>query len=143
MWRPVSKRGGLSGWRVGVLAIAIWAGCTQAVAAAGSASEQLPIPPGFALEASNGYSIAAVVGEAGGERSNARRRAFRLLLFVSRRGESVLYFTPATYTDAGELRADLGSLGLIDVRFRASGETERDGGLPASIGAVSLPMNER
>jgi hypothetical protein len=99
-----------------------------ALVVAGPASaESLPAPPGFHLRASNGYSLTVL---AGGNPENARGS---VLVLVQKRNSAVLYTTHAVVTETS-IKADLGSVGRINVNFVPSGQrkTERPdcGGKP-------------
>jgi hypothetical protein len=77
--------------------------------------EPLPIPPGFQLQAGNGYTL--IVSSFG-----LARRAESLLLTVGKKGQEVSYEAPATITETS-IQADLGALGQISVEFQRSGKS--------------------
>lgn len=73
------------------------------------------IPPGFRLQASNGYMLTAIAfDDRGGERD-------LIYLIMSARHAAVLYFVPAVIGPAS-IEADLGPIGHIDMDFVSSGE---------------------
>jgi hypothetical protein len=77
-----------------------------------AAENPLPIPPGFRLQASNGYTL--VVSALG-----PTYRRGTLLLTVGKRGQEVSYEAPATVTETS-IHSDLGALGEIAVEFQRS-----------------------
>lgn len=79
-----------------------------------------PIPPGFKLRSSNGYTIDLFVLRASAASDSA---AFAFIVVRGRTG-AVSYFTPATATE-GAIEADLGDLGRVAVAFNATGGTTR------------------
>ncbi len=76
-------------------------------------------PAGFALDASNGYSlfVAGIPARKGNPAS--------VLVDVSGPGGAADYFAPAVVTDSS-IQADLGALGKIDVSFHPSGIARRE-----------------
>jgi hypothetical protein len=74
----------------------------------------LPIPPGFQLQASNGYTLAVSA-------LGFTRRRDTLLLTVGKKGQEVSYEAPATVTETS-IHADLGALAQISVEFQRSGK---------------------
>jgi hypothetical protein len=83
-----------------------------------SAAEEPETRPfdSFVLKGSNGYRIFVFgIFHAGYEESG------EAAIFVTRKGRAAIYVAPALVTDA-EFKADLGSLGEIDVIFRSSGK---------------------
>lgn len=100
------------------------------VTAAPANAKRLPYPPGFTIEASNGYS-AFVLG------IPARKsHPSTIAIFVTGKSGEAYYTTPATVTETS-FQASLGSLGEIAVTFHPSGQarTERSecGGKPVSF----------
>ncbi len=100
-------------------------------AAAGPAdAKRLPYPPGFTIEASNGYS-AFVFGIPAWKNHPAT-----IAIFVTGKNDAAIYNAPATVTE-GAIQAPLGTLGEIAVTFHPSGKahTERPecGGKPVSV----------
>ena len=97
-----------------------------AVAATASA-KSLSAPPGFRLQASDGYSLSVLAS------GNPESGRGDVLVFVHRRNSAVLYATHALVTETS-IEADLGPVGRIDVDFVPSGKakTERPecGGQP-------------
>ncbi len=93
-------------------------------------AEQPPYPPGFKIEASNGYSIFVFGAPARKEHPSA------IALFVTGKNGGAFYSAPATVT-ASSIQASLGALGEIAVTFHPSGQarTERSkcGGKPVSF----------
>ena len=79
-----------------------------------------PIPPGFKLRSSNGYTIEFYALQA----SSANGSVALAFIVVSGRTGSVSYLAPATAT-ASSVEADLGELGRISVIFHATGGTRR------------------
>jgi len=75
-------------------------------------ANRLPIPPGFRLKASNGYTL--YVSALG-----FTRRLETVLLTVGKKGQEASYEVPATVTETS-IRADLGALGEISVEFQRS-----------------------
>lgn len=71
----------------------------------------LPIPPGFRLEASNGYTLYV--------NGFGLRRRGTLAVTAAKKGREVNYEAPATITETS-IQADLGALGEISVEFRRS-----------------------
>ncbi|HEX5610708.1 MAG TPA: hypothetical protein VFX45_11540 [Solirubrobacterales bacterium] len=97
-----------------------------AMLAAGTASAARPAPPiGFRVEASNGYTVHGIVLD-GAEQEDPRDE---LLLFVVGPSSAVIYATPAEVAN-GEtepaVKADLGALGSIDLRFVPSGKAKTE-----------------
>jgi hypothetical protein len=89
-------------------------GRRRTVAALAADREQLPIPPGFRLEASNGYTLSlSTFGLA--------RRADTVVVDVGKKGQAVDYEIPATITETS-IQAELGALGEISVEFQRSGK---------------------
>jgi hypothetical protein len=84
----------------------------RAPAALAAGREQLPIPPGFRLAASNGYTM--VVSALG-----PTYRRGTLLLTVVKKGREVGYEAPATVTETS-IHANLGARGEISVEFQRS-----------------------
>lgn len=80
-----------------------------------AAPKVLPVPGAFQLPASNGYTLDVVA-----ERSRAGHPA-SLYVFLTRRGEGVLYQAPATVTETS-MRSDLGDLGEISVVFHRTNQ---------------------
>lgn len=93
-------------------------------------AKRLPYPPGFTIEASNGYSMFVV-----GLPARKSHPSTIAIFLTSKDGEAV-YTTPATVTETS-FQASLGSLGEIAVTFHPSGQarTERSdcGGKPVSF----------
>ena len=117
-WRAQGKRLSLMGVAVSVLvciattaAAAVASGPARAHA---TAKWSLPIPGAFRLQASNGYTLQVL-----GLRSY-KGRPSSILLIVSRTGQEVTYFAPATITETS-IQANLGTLGEISVTFQRSG----------------------
>lgn len=79
-----------------------------------AARHPLPIPPGFRLQASNGYTLS-------GSTVGPTRRGETLLLTVGKKGREVSYEVPASVTETS-IQADLGALGEIAVEFQRSGK---------------------
>jgi hypothetical protein len=77
-----------------------------------AAENRLPIPPGFRLQASNGYTL--FVSAFG-----PTYRRDSLILTVGKKGQEVSYEAPATVTETS-IHADLGTLGEISVEFQRS-----------------------
>lgn len=98
------------GGRRGAAALA----ADRATSSPGSAPAQrrLPIPPGFRLQASNGYTL--FVSGLG-----LTRRSGALVLTAAKKGQEVRYEAPAAITETS-IHADLGALGEISVEFRRS-----------------------
>jgi hypothetical protein len=94
----------------------------------------LPPPPGFRLQASNGYSFIAFWAPSG----DGRQAAVELI--VTRKRQRVTYAAPATVTETS-IQANLGELGEIAVAFRPTGQARkvrsRCGGRPVSIDSGS------
>lgn len=81
----------------------------------GRASQTLPIPVGFSVKASAGYSLFVFeVRSHGG-------RAARVILVVTGKHGSAIYAAPALVSDTS-MEADLGALGKIAIAFHPSGE---------------------
>lgn len=111
-------------WLFGALLV------TLGPTAAPAAALRLPYPPGFTIEASNGYSVFIVGGEA------RKGQPPTIAIFVTGKTDAVFYSAPATVTE-GSIQASLGSLGEIAVTFHPSGQTltERSecGGQPVTF----------
>ncbi len=87
--------------------------------AAPAGAKRLPYPPGFTVEASNGYSVFVY-----GVRAWKSHPA-TLAIFVTGKNKGVFYSTPATVTK-GSIQAPLGPLGEIAVTFHPSGRAKRE-----------------
>jgi hypothetical protein len=87
---------------------------TGLAAASTASAESLGAPPGFRLEASDGYTIHAIAFD------DPEGRGDDLLLLVARRHSAVLYATHATVTETS-IAASLGAVGSIDLHFVPSG----------------------
>lgn len=74
-----------------------------------------PVPGGFRLKASNGYSLLALGVPA------LKGQSAKILLIVSGRHQAVTYLAPATVTETS-IQANLGDLGEISVIFHPSGQ---------------------
>lgn len=81
-------------------------------------AEPLPAPPGFKVEASNGYSIFVFGAQA------RQGRPASIGIVATRNRSEAIYFAPATVTDTS-IEADLRALGEIDVTFRPSGRARK------------------
>jgi len=114
---------------MGPLAVLLLLGTLLATTPTASA-KGLPYPPGFTIEASNGYSMFVVAVEA------RRGHPPTIAIFVTGKNDGVFYSAPATVTEKS-IQASLGSLGEIAVTFHPSEQarTERSkcGGKPASF----------
>jgi hypothetical protein len=101
-----------------------------AATATAADAKRLPYPPGFTIEASNGYS-AFVYGVPAWKGHPAT-----LAIFVTGKNRGAFYSTPATVTK-GSIQATLGPLGEIAVTFRPSSKAKRErpecGGEPYSV----------
>jgi hypothetical protein len=100
----------------------IKAGVSGAIATlcvAASAAASPIIPAGFALKASNGYTIHSIAFE--GFDSPAE-----LLLFAVRKDSGVSYFTRDAQIDETSVVANLGSVGSIDLHFVSTGRPRRE-----------------
>jgi hypothetical protein len=97
-------------------------------------TQTLPIPPGFQLKASNGYSLVVLGVPA------HKGRAARTLLIVSGKHQEVIYLAPAALTETS-IQASLGKLGEVSVTFHPSGQptTARSkcGGKPVTFDSGS------
>lgn len=109
---------------LGVLLVVVGA------AAAPAEARRLPYPPGFEIEASNGYSMFVFGAPA------RKGRPSTISIFITSKNGGAFYTVPATVTETS-FQASLGSLGEIAVTFRPSGQarTERPdcGGKPVSF----------
>lgn len=83
------------------------------------AAESLPIPAGFELRASDGYTLSVMALE-----DPRTDRGVALLLMRSRHSQ-VFYFSKASVAPTS-IEADLGALGRIDVDFVSSGQSRTD-----------------
>jgi hypothetical protein len=84
-------------------------------AAATAAPPSPALVPVFTFPASHGYrALGWAVGPHAGEPA-------QLLLIVGRNHASVTYLAPAEVGEAGDVHADLGALGEVDLHFAASG----------------------
>lgn len=81
-------------------------------------AEPLPTPPGFTVEASNGYSM-FVFGV-----QPRQGKPASIGIVTSRGHTGAFYAAPAKVTDTS-IEADLGALGEIEVTFRPSGRARR------------------
>ena len=72
----------------------------------------------FHAKASNGYKMTVWAG------SEPEYRSGQIVIWLVRRGASVIYVAPARVTDT-EIEADLGELGRIDLRFEPTGRMMR------------------
>jgi hypothetical protein len=91
------------------------------VAAGPASAESLPVPPGFRLSASHGYTLRALA------LGNSHTGKGAILIFVANRTSSVFYATRAVVTETS-IEADLGSVGRIDVDFVFSGTARKERG---------------
>jgi len=95
-------------------------------------AEPMPIPIGFKVEGSNGYSVFVF-----GVQARHGRPTSVGIVATHNRSEAI-YFAPATVTDTS-IEADLGALGEIAVTFRTSGRARsmrsRCGDRPVSFDA--------
>lgn len=113
VWR---NRERLSAWSaaslaaIGVMAV-LHAPSTGAEVRAG---QPPPIPPAFALRATNGYSISGFAAQP------YRGKPGFLFLFVRDRRSEALYWTRIAPIAEGEIHADLGALGFVDLQFHPS-----------------------
>lgn len=73
------------------------------------------VPPGFVLPASHGYKIFGLFFD-----GTPHEERDELLLIVARKDSAVTYFVPAK-ADETSVSADLGALGLVDLRFVPAG----------------------
>jgi hypothetical protein len=80
-----------------------------------SPKNQLPVPNGFRVQGTNGYTL-SVIGEGPRGKSSGS-----LHLAAVARGQEVTYEAPATVTETS-MHADLGALGEISVEFQRSGQ---------------------
>lgn len=98
--------------------------------AAPANATRLPYPPGFKIEASNGYSM-FVFGVPAREGHPPT-----LAIFVTGKNDGAFYSAPATVTEKS-IQASLGSLGEIAVTFHPSGKARPErsecGGKPFSF----------
>jgi hypothetical protein len=92
--------------------------------------QPLPVPGGFRLQGSNGYSFVVL-----GAPARAGHPA-GVEIFVSGKHAGVSYFAPATVTETS-IQASLGELGEISVTFHRTGQPAtarpRCGGKPVSF----------
>ncbi|HEY5977553.1 MAG TPA: hypothetical protein VIT85_06820 [Solirubrobacterales bacterium] len=90
-----------------------------------------PVPPGFRLGATNGYTV-TVLGLPGdvGERD-------AVYLVVERPGAVVYYFARDVAVTETSIKADLGSVAQIDMSFAATGK-ERSQPSPCGGGRVAI-----
>ncbi|HVQ58738.1 MAG TPA: hypothetical protein VMS60_07505 [Solirubrobacterales bacterium] len=99
--------------------------CLAVFIAAESSSAASPIvPPGFRVEASNGYTVHGI-----GFDGTSQEHRDELLLLVEGRNSIVLYVAPAEVNETegeGSIKADLGALGSIDLRFVPSGRAKTE-----------------
>lgn len=103
----------------------VWLGLIVAIASGvptSASAANLGVPPGFALPASNGYSIHALAFD--GDRSG---KPDALILFVTGSHGGATYFVrrEATVTES-TISASLGDLGSIDLHFVPSGKTRSE-----------------
>ncbi len=114
----------------GALLVSALAVLTMTSIAAAATSPKLPIPDGFQLQGSNGYSFVVLGVPARDGRSAG------VEIFVSGKHAAVSYSAPATVTETS-IQANLGELGEISVAFHPSGQptTARPkcGGKPVSF----------
>lgn len=111
---------GRSTWRPLVAGLVCLVMCTAWVASASAVEEEREGFAGaFQVKASNGYSITVLASQ---RRSDGK--GF-LLLFVTRKGDGVLYSTRARVTP-NEVEADLGPLGEIDLDLVLSGREKKE-----------------
>lgn len=76
-----------------------------------------PPPPGFQVRASHGYTI-SVIAYSGGFEGGAK------VYLTARRGNAVATYTIAAAVTSDGIRADLGSLGRVDLSLVKSGRKE-------------------
>jgi hypothetical protein len=107
------------------------AGIVLALLAPAGAAAAVRAPGGFRLRGENGFVIRVLSGPA------REGRPGRVLVFVSRRGEEVLYATAAN-VDEDSIEADLGSVGRIDVGYVPTGGTTDEGARCAPKRKVSF-----
>jgi hypothetical protein len=99
----------------------VWLGLTMGLTIAAAvpvAAATLPVPAGFRLSASNGYSISALAfdGEQRGEDDG-------VLLFVGQKDQGVLYVVrKGVAVTESTVFAPLGKLGSIDLHFVPTGK---------------------
>ncbi len=111
-------------WLLGALLV------VPGATAAPVTAKRLPYPPGFTIEASNGYSVFALGVPA------RKGNPPAIAIFVTGKDGGAFYSAPATVTETS-FQAYLGDLGEIAVTFHPSGQghTERSacGGEPVSF----------
>lgn len=111
-----------------VLAFAVgpWSGSPAgaATSSSGASKAPLPVPNGFQVQATNGYTL-DIIGEPPGKGAGGR-----MTVIAFAKGREVTYQAPATVTETS-MRADLGPVGEIAVNFERSGK------------ATSVPCGKR
>jgi hypothetical protein len=100
-------------------AVLLVLGASLTATATPAAAAPLPAPSGFTVKASNGYSIFVF-----GARGRGKDEPDQVGIFVTGKTGSAAYSTPATLTET-TIKADLGSLGKIDVSFQPSGQARK------------------
>lgn len=105
------RRGMKKGLWLGLIAAVTFA--TLAVTSVAVASPL--VPPGFQLQASNGYRISGIFFD-----GTPHEERDELVLFVVRRDAAVAYFAPAK-ADETSVSADLGAVGSVDLHFVPTG----------------------
>jgi hypothetical protein len=93
-----------------VVAAAVLALCLLVPATASAAEEDEGAIAAFQLKASNGYRVFVLASRPPGKAKG------RMVMFVGKRGGTVIYGTSATVEETG-IRADLGELGRIDLEY--------------------------
>lgn len=110
-------------WSVAPLFAAI---CLTALVAAEASSAARPIvPPGFRIEASNGYTVHGI-----GLDGTPQEHPDDLILLVEGRNSIVFYVASADVDQpdpaSSSIKADLGALGTIDLRFVPTGKAKTE-----------------
>jgi hypothetical protein len=98
-----------------VLFCAVVLVAVPATPSSAATKDPLPIPPGFRLPASNGYTLSMIAVP-----PHAGRPAY-LLIFASAKNKGASYLIPAKVTETS-IQADLGELGEIAVTFQRTNQ---------------------
>lgn len=113
-------RRGRTGGRQSKAGARRWLGLGLALAgflvSASIASASPLIPPGFNLQASNGFKVFGIIFD-----GTPREEHDELLLFVVGKDSAVGYFSPVAKIDETSVLATLGSVGSVNLQFVATG----------------------